>query len=298
MAQACIDCGIDRYIYFSTLTADAWEAEENARQTGRPLTYAGSKRKAELALEELSGELNWFSVRPVTTYDPYSADWGRPMSLPDLANLPAVPVWGSGGQQMQPVHIGDLGKIARLVESNQQGGQVLDVVGPESLTLETILRTLRRLKGDFTGVKIPYDRALRLADNYPLGGINRSFIRVMAKREQPTPPVDSVPWTRAIGELKLTTMRDAYARAAQGDLPPPHPPLREYAEQIAQHPDEFYALLSDSGADEALMESVSAVFEKLAAGQDPGLTHAEASDLLKKVILTLGSKEPFGPKPA
>jgi nucleoside-diphosphate-sugar epimerase/nicotinamide mononucleotide adenylyltransferase len=293
MARACVECGIDRYIYFSTLTAASMEAEENARQTGEKLTYAGSKRKAELALKEFAGDLNSFSIRPVTTYDPHSANWGRDMTLPDLANLPVVPVWGSGAQEMQPVSIGDLAKIGRLIESPEKGMKILNAVGPEQLTLEKILRTLRRLKGDFNGIHIPYDRALRLADNYPIGGINRSFINVMWKREQTTAPVDSRPWTRAIGESKLTTLRAAYNHAAAGDLPLPRPPVRAYAEQIAKKPGEFYALLRDSGADEALMSSVRSVFEKLAAGAEPQLSKAGAAALLKKIIETLGS----GPAP-
>ena len=293
MAAACVECGIDRYIYFSTQTAATDEAEENARQTEKPLTYAGSKRKAELALEKFAGDLNSFTVRPVTTYDPKSPDWGRAMTLPDLANLPVVPVWGSGTQEMQPVSIDDLAKIGRLVESPDKGARILDVVGPEQLTLAKILRTVRRLRGDFPAIHIPYDRALRLADHYPLGGINRSFIRVMQGREEHTPLIDSKPWTHAVGETKLTTLRAAYNHAAAGDLPMPRPPVRAYAEQIAKKPDEFYALLRDSGADEALLGSVRDVFEKLAAGQEPQLSKLEAAALLKKVIETLGS----GPAP-
>ncbi|HTK83577.1 MAG TPA: NAD-dependent epimerase/dehydratase family protein [Patescibacteria group bacterium] len=294
MAQGCIDCGIDRYIYFSTLTAASWEAEENARQTGKPLTYAGSKRKAELALAAVADRLNSFSIRPVTTYDPQSADWGRPMTLPDLANLPVVPIWGSGKQEMQPVNIDDLAKIARLIESDEQGARILNAVGPESLSLEAILRTLRLLKSDFSGVHIPYDRALKLADNYPFGGINRAFIKVMEKREDPVPHIDSKPWRNAIGEVYLTTMYEAYSRAAAGELPTPHPPVREYAAQIAKKPEEFYALLRDAHADATLIDSVRAVFEKLATGEEPEISPIEAEALLKNVIEALGGPEdPF-----
>lgn len=294
MAKACIDCGIDRYIYFSTLTAAGMEAEENARQTGKPLTYAGSKRKAELALEAVADKLNSFSIRPVTTYDPRSADWGRAMTLPDLANLPVVPIWGSGRQEMQPVNIDDLAKISRLVESNEKGARTLNVVGPESLSLEAILRTLRLLDSDFKGAHIPYSRALKLADNYPLGGINRAFIKVMEKREEPTVHVDSLPWTKAIGERHLTTMHEAYNGAATSNLPVPNPPVREYATQIARKPEEFYALLRDAYAEETLIDSVRAVFEKLAVGEEPEISPEEAEALLNNVIETLGSPEdPF-----
>ncbi len=232
-------------------------------------------------------------MRPVTTYDPKSPDWGRPMTMPDLANLPVVPVLGTGQQEMQPVSINDLAKIGRLIESPDKGARILDVVGPEQLTMEKIMRTVRRLRGDFPHVHIPYDRALRLADNYPIGGINKSFFKVMQAREEHAPLIDSKPWTHAIGETKLTTLRAAYNHAAAGDLPMPRPPVREYAEQIAKKPDEFYALLRDSGADEALMGSVRSVFEKLAAGEEAGLSKQESAALLKQVIETLGS----GPAP-
>lgn len=98
------------------------------------LTYAGSKRKAELALEEFSDRLNWISVRPITVFNPKTPDWGRPMNLPDLANLAFTPMIGSGQQKLQPLYIGDLAKAGRLIESPLKGGQVFEAVGPEQIT--------------------------------------------------------------------------------------------------------------------------------------------------------------------
>lgn len=294
MAEACVSAGIDRYIYFSTLTAGHPDAEQNARQAKAMLSYAGSKRKAELALEKYSDRLNWFSLRPVTAYDPKTGNWGRDMTFPDLANLPTVPVWGGGDQLMQPLYTGDLAKVAALVESNQKGGKILSIVGPEQIRVKDILRTVRSLRGDFRSVNVPLDRALRLADRYPIGAINRSFMNVMKNLEiTPAAPVDPRPWKNAVGATQgLTRISDLYNKAASAQ--PGKPPVLKYARMIARQPDEFYALLEDSGATGELMASVRSVMEVLAqSGESAPFSPRQQrrqAVILRRVIETLGKK--------
>ena len=248
MAQACVDVGIDRYIYFSTITARSEEAQQNATSKQEPLTYAGSKRKAEIALEEFSGDLNWISVRPITVFNPKKPDWGRPMTFPHIANLSFMPVLGTGNQALQPLYVEDLAKVSRLVESNIKGGKILDAVGPEQISLREALDILRKPSDDSGAVSetvrinVTYDVAEFLAETYPYGAINPTFVKVMKNRESGTDEIPSLEWAKAIGEEgQLRSLSDVYS---EPDVQFAEPPIVEYAGMVAKNPEPLYQFLA------------------------------------------------------
>lgn len=282
IAEACVSSGIDRLIYVSTITAGYKEAEENAR-SGNSLTYAGSKRKAEITLEELSDKLNWVSVRPITVFNPSTPDWGRPMTFPHLANLAFMPVLGSGRQPLQPLYIGDLAKAARLIESSLKGGHILEAVGPEQITLQKAMTLLRKPSSEFASVNVTYDVAEFLAETYPYGGINPSFVKVMKSRESGEKIIASQHWARAIGEEgHLTSLEDIYGGQNQ-DIQFAEPPIVEYAGVIAKNPEPLFQFLARKVGQSPLLERFRQAFSHFT--QDTKSTGAREN--LKQAVFDL-----------
>lgn len=283
MAQAAVDAGIDRLVYVSTITAGTPGAEENARAEDQPLTYAGSKRKAEIALEEFSDRLNWVSVRPITVFNPKTPDWGRPMNLPHLANLAFTPMIGSGQQKLQPLYIGDLAKAARLIESPLKGGHIFEAVGPEQITQQQALTLLHRPTDVFTAVSVDYDVAEFLAANYPFGSINPSFIKVMKQRETGSEMIPSDDWARAIGEDgHLTSLADIYANPDQ-QLQFDEPPIVEYGGIIANNPEPLYQFLARKMGENPLVERFRSTFEAFRENK----SSPEAREGIKTVVFDI-----------
>ena len=303
MAQAAVDVGIDRMIYVSTITAGNPDAEANARSETEPLTYAGSKRKAERALEQFSGRLNWISVRPITVFNPNTPDWGRPMNLPHLANLAFTPMIGSGQQKLQPLYIGDLAKAARLIESPLKGGQVFEAVGPEQVTQQQALALLHRPTDVFTAISVDYDVAEFMAQTYPYGSINPSFINVMKQRE--TAPDKMIPfedWAKAIGEEgHLTSLADIYANPEQ-DLQFEEPPIVEYGGMIARNPEPLFRFLARKLGESPLIESFRSAFDAFRKDKDSAEARTRVRDtvfdILRAMRDALNDDNDHKPRPA
>lgn len=302
MAQAAVDSGIDRMVYVSTITAGNPDAQANALSQDEPLTYAGSKRKAEMALEEFSGKLNWISVRPITVFNPETPDWGRPMTFPHLANLAFMPILGSGQQKLQPLYIGDLAKAARLIESPLEGGHIFEAVGPEQVTLQKAMTLLRRPTDAFAAVNVPYDVAEFLAQNYPFGGINPSFVKVMKQRESFEAAIPSDDWARAIGEEgHLTSLEDIYA-APERDLQFSEPPIVEYGGIIAKNPEPLYQFLARKMGQSPLVERFRDAFdafrENVGSREARERVKTTAFEILQAMRDALGNDNDHTPKPA
>lgn len=289
MAQACVDVGIDRYIYFSTITARSEAAQENATSEQEPLTYAGSKRKAEIALEDFSDDLNWISVRPITVFNPRKPDWGRPMTFPHIANLSFMPVLGSGNQLLQPLYIEDLAKVSRLVESPMRGGRIIDAVGPEQVSLREALDVLRKPSTDYRGattpeelsVNVTYDVAEFMADTYPYGAINPTFVKVMKSRESGTDEIPSLEWAKAIGEEgQLRSLSDVYKGP---DIKFADPPIVEYAGMVAKNPKPLFQFLARKMGENPMIEKFKQVF----ADFMEDTTSEEARDNVMQAVFNL-----------
>jgi uncharacterized protein YbjT (DUF2867 family) len=134
--DACIRAGVRRVIQISALGIGPNVSTE----------YSRSKLDAERHLESL--DLDWIILRPSLAYTP-AGSFGGTSLFRALAALPwIVPLVGDGRQLFQPIHMADLAEaVRRLVEDNRLSHQLIDVVGPEPLTVREILGDLRRWLG-------------------------------------------------------------------------------------------------------------------------------------------------------
>ncbi len=132
--RACVIAGVRRVIQVSAL--------------GRPedTEFIGSKHRGDAMLAEL--DLDWVILRPSIVYSP-DGSYGGTSLLRAMAALPGVIfVPGNGQQAIAPVSTPDLSAlIVQLLASGSDSRRTFEVVGPETMSLETYLKTWRRWLG-------------------------------------------------------------------------------------------------------------------------------------------------------
>lgn len=106
------------------------------------LPYYRGKALQEKILAELG--LDYAIVRPTLVF-------GKEDILVNniawtIRTFPAVPIFGSGAYQVQPVFVGDLARICVEV-SQAPGSQTIDAVGPETYTYQAFLKLIARELG-------------------------------------------------------------------------------------------------------------------------------------------------------
>jgi nucleoside-diphosphate-sugar epimerase len=144
--DACAAQGVRRIIQLSALgsAADA------------PARYHRSKYQADRHLMDTAKD--WVVLRPSLVYGGGGAS-ARLFDL--LASLPVTLLPAGGRQAVQPVHVDDLvAAVMRAVASPAAQRCVLDVVGPEPLTLREFLAALRAAMGKPRGREIRVPRWL------------------------------------------------------------------------------------------------------------------------------------------
>ncbi|MGQ0721550.1 MAG: SDR family oxidoreductase [Candidatus Eiseniibacteriota bacterium] len=124
--------GVRRFLFVSTI------AVKYPDRHAYP--YAQAKEEAE-ALVRASG-LDWAVVRPTAVLGPGSPLWDK---FRALAAAPVMPVFGSGRNAVQPVHVDDVARcLADLAAGGPLGGRTLELGGRDTLSLEEFLRHIRR----------------------------------------------------------------------------------------------------------------------------------------------------------
>jgi len=173
--------------------------------------YGASKRHADDYIQA-KRDLNWTIVRPDIVYS--ASSWGHKMSMDDIAAMPVVPILGKGQTRMQPIHVKDVAKAARLVESDAARHQVLDASGPESIKMIDLLRTLKQARGDtFRTMNISLRMAEAFVKSYPSGAANHYFIKMLREEIQVVHPHhDPEPFAKAVGLKRLKTVAETYAK--------------------------------------------------------------------------------------
>jgi uncharacterized protein YbjT (DUF2867 family) len=188
--EACLQSGVRRVIQISALGIGPDVTVE----------YSQSKLAAERHLASL--DLDWVILRPSLAYTP-AGSFGGTSLFRALAAMPwFVPVVGDGRQVFQPIHMDDLADaVRRLVEDHRVSGQIIDAVGPESLTVRDILAGLRQWLGfgaaRFLRMPLPAVRlAARLSDRLGGGGpiTTTALTMLLAGRA-----VDPAPFVAATG---------------------------------------------------------------------------------------------------
>ncbi|WP_342642156.1 SDR family oxidoreductase [Rhodoligotrophos ferricapiens] len=142
--KACAQYGIRRLIHFSAIGVD--------RGTVSP--FSESKLRGDEALMAL--DLDWVILRPsVVLGQPV---FGASALFRGLAGLPVVPMMGGTGE-LQVVQLDQVTEtVARLIGPEAPARIVLELVGPERLTMAQIVALYRRWLG------WPLARVWRLPD--------------------------------------------------------------------------------------------------------------------------------------
>ncbi len=118
--------------------------------------FLASKGRADLAIAALPAQTT--SLRPSLVFAPEGAS-SRWFAL--LAALPLTPLPGAGSQPVQPVHVDDLCASALAVLTLSPAPAVVEVVGPQALTVRQYLAALKQLMnlgGGFVPMPLPLIR--------------------------------------------------------------------------------------------------------------------------------------------
>ena len=131
--SAAEKAGVKRVVQISALGAD--DTAESA--------YHLSKLAADDVLASLS--LDWFILRPSLVYGSGAKSMGL---FRAMAALPVIPLIDDGTQKMQPVTAEDLVEsVVRCLDDNTPSQKVIDVVGPDEMTMKDLLLKQRRWLG-------------------------------------------------------------------------------------------------------------------------------------------------------
>jgi nucleoside-diphosphate-sugar epimerase len=135
LLQACRAAGVPRFLFMSTIAATFPDR--------RHYPYAESKARAESAVRE-SG-LDYLIVRPTVVVGPGAPAW---TGLAALARGAVVVVPGRGRALMQPIDVADLvTAVGELVERFPRPDTIVELGGPEQVTVEALLRGISRRRG-------------------------------------------------------------------------------------------------------------------------------------------------------
>jgi nucleoside-diphosphate-sugar epimerase len=141
----CREAGVRRFVFVSSIAA---RFEDQRRYW-----YAQSKLQAEAAVRE-SG-IQHLIVRPTILVGPGA---GALEGLIRLAGLPTIVLFGSGRTPVQPIWGDDLVDfMLAIVDDEPFDGRTLELGGPTVLSIEQLLREVRRVRTGKTGplVRIP-----------------------------------------------------------------------------------------------------------------------------------------------
>jgi NADH dehydrogenase len=135
LLHACRRAGVPRLLFVSTIAA--------VFPDRRHYPYAESKARAEDAVR--TSGLEHVIVRPTVVLGPGAPAW---KGLGALARAALVVVPGDGRPMMQPIDVDDLAAaIAELVEQFPGSGTIVELGGPERVSVETLLREIGRRRG-------------------------------------------------------------------------------------------------------------------------------------------------------
>ncbi|MEX2247682.1 MAG: NAD(P)H-binding protein [Dehalococcoidia bacterium] len=132
--DAAKDAGVRRFVYISGVGASK-DAEQH---------WFRYKWEAETYLR--SSGLEWVVVRPTWVYGPGDVSLNRFLGF--AKRLPFVPMFGSGKQDMQPVFIDDVARVAADAALRPEAaGHVFELGGPEVLSMNDVVKTALEVQG-------------------------------------------------------------------------------------------------------------------------------------------------------
>jgi nucleoside-diphosphate-sugar epimerase len=124
---------VRRFIYISSIAAKFNDSS---------YVYGQSKLEAEALIKR--SRLRWTIVRPTMILGCGSAVLG---GLSKLALHPVMPVFGNGKARVQPVFVDDLADaLISILDDNSLDSRILEIGGPEVVTIESLMQFIRRSK--------------------------------------------------------------------------------------------------------------------------------------------------------
>ena len=133
-AKVAHKLGVRRFVYLSGAGAGQ----------GRPQPWFRAKDMAEAAIRDTGME--HALLRPSWIYGPRDRSMNRFVTF--CRRLPFVPVIGNGKTQVQPISVKDVARcVVECVRREDARDKVLELGGPEKLTMDEIIRTIQRVIG-------------------------------------------------------------------------------------------------------------------------------------------------------
>ena len=133
-ARAAKAAGVRRYVYLS----GAGAGQE------RPQSWFRAKDMAEAAIRETGMEYGF--LRPSWVYGPGDHSMNRFVFF--CRRLPFVPVIGDGRTPVWPAYVKDVARAAvELARREDTKATVLDIGGPERLTMDGVVRAIQQVLG-------------------------------------------------------------------------------------------------------------------------------------------------------
>ena len=129
-------------------------------------------------------------------------DMGHDYSPEQFANMPIVPILGSGNQIQQPVHEQCLYEAAvNGAKSDESLVKIVDAVGADVLTQKEMFIQFCS-KGNLVFVHIPYEVAEPIADHFPLGRIapySIQLFKTLDSNPEKNRPIDRQEFEKILG---------------------------------------------------------------------------------------------------
>jgi NADH dehydrogenase len=126
--------GVRRFVYLSGAGAGQ----------GRPQPWFRAKDMAEAAIKETGME--HAILRPSWIYGPGDRSMNRFVTF--CRYFPVVPVIGDGKTRVDPISVKDVARcVAESVRREDAKDKVLELGGPERLTMDEIIRTVQKVLG-------------------------------------------------------------------------------------------------------------------------------------------------------
>lgn len=132
--DAAKSAGVRRFVYVSGVGA-AKDAEKH---------WFRYKWEAEHYLQ--NSRLEWVVLRPTWVYGPGDVSLNRFLGMGK--RLPFIPMFGDGKQDMQPVFIDDVARVAAdCALRPEAANHVFEIGGPEVMSMDDVVRTALEVQG-------------------------------------------------------------------------------------------------------------------------------------------------------
>ncbi len=137
--DAARKAGVRRFVYISGVGA-AKDADEH---------WFRFKWEAENYLQK-SG-LEWVVVRPTWVFGPEDVSLNRFLGLGKM--LPFIPMFGDGKQDMQPVFVDDVGRVAAdAALQPEAANQIFELGGPDVMSMNDVVKAALEVQGKKKGL--------------------------------------------------------------------------------------------------------------------------------------------------